>query len=322
MKSIKIAFCAVIASLSFGASAQSYPNKPIKIIVPYTAGGTTDLLARTVGHKLSEKWKQPVIVDNRPGANGIIGMDLVAKASPDGYTLGLASPGTHAVNETLYAATIPHKPQKDFVPVSLAVRAPMVLVVNSTVPVKNVKELIAYVKANPGKLSIASGGSGSSQHIAAEQLKTMAGIDMVHVPYKGGGAAYIDLIGGQVQVMIDALQQSMPHIKSGKLRPIAVASAQRLPQLPDVPTLAESGVPGYESGAWYGFVAPAGTPKEIVNQLSREIAAIVKMPDVRQTLEAPGLVPVGSTPEEFAAFIAKETEKDAKVIKAANIKAD
>ena len=322
MKSVTIAFCALAASLSLGAAAQSYPTKPIKIIVPYTAGGTTDLLARTVGHKLSEKYKQPVVVDNRPGANGIIGMDLVAKAPADGYTLGLASPGTHAVNETLYASTIPHKPQKDFVPVSLAVRAPMVLVVNSTVPVKNVKELIAYVKASPGKLSIASGGSGSSQHIAAEQLKTMAGIDMVHVPYKGGGAAYIDLIGGQVQVMIDALQQSMPHIKSGKLRPIAVATAQRLPQLPDVPTLAESGVPGYESSAWYGFVAPAGTPKEIVNQLSADIAAILKMPDVKQVLEAPGLVAVGSTPEQFADFIRAETEKDARIIKAASIKAD
>ena len=159
-------------------------------------------------------------------------------------------------------------------------------------------------------------------HIAAEQLKTMAGIDMVHIPYKGGGAAYIDLLGGQVQVMIDALQQSMPHIKSGKLRPIAVASAQRLPQLPDVPTLAESGVPGYESSAWYGFVAPAGTPKEIVNQLSQEIARILQLSDVKETLASPGLVPVGSTPEQFADFIARETEKDAKVIKAANIKAD
>ena len=322
MKLSRLAVGAALAAFALGAGAQQYPTKPIKIIVPYTAGGTTDLLARTVGHKLSERWKQPVIIDNRPGANGIIGMDLVAKAPPDGYTLGIASPGTHAVNETLYASTIPHKPQKDFVPVSLAVRAPMVLVVNASVPVKNVKELIAYVKANPGKLSIASGGSGSSQHIAAEQLKTMAGIDMVHIPYKGGGAAYIDLLGGQVQVMIDALQQSMPHIKSGKLRPIAVASAQRLPQLPDVPTLAESGVPGYESSAWYGFVAPAGTPKEIVNQLSQEIARILQLSDVKETLASPGLVPVGSTPEQFADFIARETEKDAKVIKAANIKAD
>lgn len=322
MKSLKIALCAALAALSLGAAAQTYPSKAVKIIVPYTAGGTTDMLARTVGAKLSEKWKQPVVIDNRPGANGIIGMDLVAKAPADGYTLGLASPGTHAVNETLYASTIPHKPQKDFVPVSLSVRAPMVLVVNAGIPVKNVRELVAYVKANPGKLSIASGGSGSSQHIAAEQLKSMAGIDMTHIPYKGGGAAYVDLLGGQVQVMIDALQQAMPHIKAGKLRPIAVASAQRLPQLPDVPTLAESGVPGYESSAWYGFVAPAGTPKEIVSQLSQEIAAILRMPDVKEKLEAPGLVAVGSTPEQFAAFIREETDKDAKIIKAANIKPD
>jgi tripartite-type tricarboxylate transporter receptor subunit TctC len=322
MKLLKSLLGAALAlGIATGAAAE-YPDKPIKIIVPYTAGGTTDLLARTVGHKLSESWKQPVIVDNRPGANGIIGMDLVAKAAPDGYTLGLASPGTHAINETLYKSTIPHQAQKDFVPVSLAVIAPMVMVVNSSVPAKSLNELIAYAKANPGKLSIASGGSGSSQHLAAEMFKSMAGVDMVHVPYKGGGAAYIDLLGGQVQVMIDALQQAMPHIKSGKLRPIAVASAKRLPQLPDVPTIAESGVAGYESGAWYGFVAPAGTPKPVVDKLSKEIARILALPEVQQTLAGPGLVPVGSTPGQFTEHIAKETVKYAKVIKDANVKAD
>ena len=322
MRFLKLTLATVAASLAFAANAQQYPTKPIKIIVPYTAGGTTDLLARTVGHKLTEEWKQPVVVDNRPGANGIIGMDLVAKAPADGYTLGLASPGTHAINETLYQATLPHKPQKDFVLVSLAVMAPMVMVVNSSVPARNLKELVAYAKQNPGKLAIASGGSGSSQHLAAEMFKSMAGVDMVHVPYKGGGAAYIDLLGGQVQVMIDALQQAMPHIKSGKLRPIAVASAKRLPQLPDVPTIAEAGVPGYESGAWYGFVAPAGTPKDIVDKLSKQIAHILTLPDVQQTLAGPGLVPVGSTPEQFAEHSRKETAKYAKVIKDANVKAD
>jgi tripartite-type tricarboxylate transporter receptor subunit TctC len=322
MKLWKAAAATLAATLALGANAQQFPDKPIKIIVPYTAGGTTDLLARTVGHKLTEAWKQPVVVDNRPGANGIIGMDLVAKSPADGYTLGLASPGTHAINETLYKATIPHNPQKDFEPVSLAVMAPMVLVVNPTVPAKSLKELIAYAKANPGKLSIASGGSGSSQHLAAEMFKSMAGIDMVHVPYKGGGAAYIDLLGGQVQVMFDALQQAMPHIKAGKLRPIAVASAKRLPQLPDVPTVAEAGVPGYESGAWYGFVAPAGTPKAVVDKLSKEIARVLTLPDVQQVLAAPGLVPVGSTPEQFAQHIKSETAKYGKVIKDANVKVD
>jgi len=233
----------------------------------------------------------------------MIGMEIVARSAPDGYTLGLASPGTHAINETLYKSSITHNPQKDFVPVSLAVLAPMVMVVNPSVPAKNLKELIAYAKANPGKLSIGSGGTGSSQHLAAEMFKTMAGVDMTHVPYKGGGAAYTDLLGGRVQVMIDALQQAMPYIKAGKLRPIAVASSKRLPQLPDVPTIAEAGVPGYESGSWYGFVAPAGTPREIVDKLSREIARILKLPDVQQVLATPGLVPVGSTPEQFAAHI-------------------
>ena len=321
MKVWKAAFATLAAALVLGAQAQPYPNKPIKIIVPYTAGGTTDMLARSLGQKMSEKWGQPVVVENKPGANGIIGIDMVAKAPADGYTLGLASPGTHAINQTLYT-TLPHHPIKDFTPVSFVVRAPMVMVVNADQPIHNVRELIAAAKKEPGKLSIASGGSGSSQHLAAELFKHMAGVDMTHVPYKGGGAAYTDLLGGRVQVMIDALQQSMPHIKAGKLRAIAVASAQRLPQLPDVPTIAESGVPGYESGAWYGLVAPANTPKEVVAQIAAEVDRIMKLPDIKERFEGPGLVTVGGRPEVFADHINKETEKYAKVIKAANIKAD
>ena len=321
MKSWKAAVATLAAMFALDAQAQQYPNKPLKIIVPYTAGGTTDMLARTIGQKLTDKWGQPVIVENKPGANGIIGIDQVAKSPADGYTLGLASPGTHAINQTLYEK-LPHHPIRDFSPVSLLVRAPMVMVVNAELPVKNVKELIAAARKEPGKLSIASGGSGSSQHLAAELFKHMAGVDMTHVPYKGGGAAYTDLLGGRVQVMIDALQQSMPHIKSGKLRPIAVASAQRLPQLPDVPTIAESGVPGYESGAWYGLVAPAGVPKEVLNQLAAEVDRILKLPDVKERFEGPGLVTVGGKPELFGEHIQKETEKYAKVIRAANIKAD
>jgi tripartite-type tricarboxylate transporter receptor subunit TctC len=321
MKLWKIAVAGVAAALSLGAHAQPFPNKPVKIIVPYTAGGTTDMLARTLGQKLSEKWGQPVIIENKPGANGIIGIDMVAKAPADGYTLGLASPGTHAINQTLYT-TLPHHPIKDFTPVSFVVRAPMVMVVNAELPITNVKELIAAARKDPGKLSIASGGSGSSQHLAAELFKYMAGVDMTHVPYKGGGAAYTDLLGARVQVMIDALQQAMPQIKAGKLRPIAVASAQRLPQLPDVPTIAESGVPGYESGAWYGLVAPANTPKAVVDQIAAEVDRIMKLPDVKERFEGPGLVTVGGKPEAFASHINSETEKYAKVIKAANIKAD
>jgi tripartite-type tricarboxylate transporter receptor subunit TctC len=321
MKLWKAAVASLAAALTLGANAQPFPNKPIRIIVPYTAGGTTDMLARTLGQKMSEKWGQPVVVENKPGANGIIGIDMVAKAPADGYTLGLASPGTHAINQTLYT-TLPHHPIKDFTPVSFVVRAPMVMVVNAEQPIKNVKELIAAAKKDPGKLAIASGGSGSSQHLAAELFKHMAGVDLTHVPYKGGGAAYTDLLGGRVQVMIDALQQSMPHIKSGKLRPIAVASAQRLPQLPDVPTIAESGVPGYESGAWYGLVAPANTPKAVVDQIAAEVDRIMKLPDVKERFEGPGLVTVGGKAEAFSRHIDAETEKYAKVIRAANIKAD
>jgi tripartite-type tricarboxylate transporter receptor subunit TctC len=321
MKFLNTAVVALAAALALGANAQQFPNKPIKIIVPYTAGGTTDMIARTLGQKMTEKWGQPVIVDNRPGANGIIGIDLVAKAPADGYTLGLASPGTHAINQTLYT-TLPHHPIKDFTPVSYVVRAPMVMVVNADQPIKSVKDLIVAAKKDPGKLSIASGGSGSSQHLAAELFKHMAAVDLTHVPYKGGGAAYTDLLGGRVQVMIDALQQAMPHIKSGKLRPIAVASAQRLPQLPDVPTIAEAGVPGYESGAWYGLVAPANVPKAVVDQIAAEVDRILKLPDVKERFEGPGLVTVGGKPEAFAEHINKETEKYARVIKAANIKAD
>lgn len=321
MKLWKAAIATLSAALALGANAQPFPNKPIRIIVPYTAGGTTDMLARTIGQKMTEKWGQPVVVENKPGANGIIGIDMVAKAPADGYTLGLASPGTHAINQTLYT-TLPHDPIKDFTPVSFVVRAPMVMVVNSELPIKNVRELIAAAKKDPGRFSIASGGSGSSQHLAAELFKYMAGVDMIHVPYKGGGAAYADLLGGRVQVMIDALQQAMPHIKAGKLRPIAVASAQRLPQLPDVPTIGESGVPDYESGAWYGLVAPANMPKELANEIAAEVDRILKLPDVKERFEGPGLVTVGGKPEAFAAHIHKETEKYAKVIKAANIKAD
>lgn len=317
----KAAIAAAATVFALGAYSQSFPNKPIKIVVPYSAGGTTDMLARAVGQKMSEKWGQSVLVENKPGANGIIGIDLVAKARPDGYTLGIASPGTHASNQSLYE-TLPHDPIKDFTPVSLLVRAPMVMVVNANVPIKSVSDLLAAAKKDPGKLTVASGGTGSSQHLAAELFEYMAGVDLTHVPYKGGGAAYTDLLGGRVEVMIDALQQSMPHIKSGRLRPIAVASAQKLPQLPEVPTIAESGVPGYESGAWYGLVAPAGLPKDVLSQIATEVDRILKLPDIKARFEDPGLVVVGGEPEVFAEHIRIETEKLGKVIKAANIKAE
>ncbi len=319
----KHAASALLASLfavsSSLAVAEAFPSKPIRIIVPYSAGGTTDMLARTVGRKLNEKWGQPVIVENRTGANGMIGMDVVAKAPADGYTLGLASPGTHAINQSLYAK-LPHDPIKDFQPVSLLVEAPMGLVVNASVPVNSVQDLIKLAKSEPGKLSFASGGAGSSQHLAYELFRAATNIEAIHVPYKGGVAAYTDLVGGQVQVMFDAVQQEMPYVKAGKLKLLAVASARRLPLFPNTPTVAESGVPGFETQSWYGLVAPAGIPKPVLDQLATEVAAAINAPEVKKNLTDIGLVPAAHGPQQFAEHIQAETAKYAKVIKAANVK--
>jgi tripartite-type tricarboxylate transporter receptor subunit TctC len=309
------------ASLPFSAAAQPFPNKPIKIIVPYSPGGTTDLLARLVGQKLSERFGQPVLVENRPGANGMIGADLVAKAPPDGYMLGIASPGTHAANQYLYKS-MPYDTVKDFTPVTLAVSAPMLFVVNPALKVNNLKEFIAAAKAKPGTISYASGGSGSSQHLAMELFKLMAGIDISHIPYKGSAASYPDLVGGQVMAEIDVMPSALPHVKAGRLKALATGSAKRLPMLPDVPTIAEAGVPGYEYASWYGFVAPPNLPKDILDKLHSEIVRALKLPDVAEKLAAAGVIVVADTPQEFLAHIKSEMEKAAKVIKAANIKAD
>jgi len=309
------------ATLPLCAAAQPFPSKPIKIIVPYTPGGTTDLLARLVGQKLSERLGQPVVVENKPGANGMIGADLVAKAPPDGYMLGIASPGTHAANQYLYKS-IPYDTVKDFTPVTLAVSAPMLFVVNPALKVNNLKEFIAAAKAKPGTINYASGGSGSSQHLAMELFKLMAGIDINHIPYKGSAASYPDLVGGQVMAEIDVMPSALPQVKAGRLKALATGSAKRLPMLPDVPTIAEAGVPGYEYASWYGFVAPPNLPKDILEKLHSEIVRALKLPDVAEKLAEAGVIVVASTPQEFAAHIKSEMAKAAKVIKAANIKAD
>ena len=301
--------------------AQAWPSKPIKIIVPYSPGGTTDLLARLVAQKMSERLGQPVIVDNKPGANGMIGSDVVAKAPPDGYTLGIASPGSHAANASLYK-DISYDTVKDFTPITLGVSAPMLLVVHPSLGVNNVKELIAAAKAKPGAISYASGGSGSSQHLAMEQFKMMAGIDMTHVPYKGSAASYPDLIGGSVKAEIDVVPTALPPVKGGRLKVLATGSGKRLALLPEVPTIAEAGVPGYESSSWYGFVAPAKLPKDILDKLHGEIVHALKQPDVVEKLTNAGVIVVAGTPQEFAAHIRSEMDKSAKVIKAANIKPD
>lgn len=318
-QSVAAGATALLAFLSGAASAQAFPAKPIRIVVPYTAGGTTDMLARTVGRHLNEKWGQPVVVENRPGANGMIGMDAVAKAPADGYTLGLASPGTHAINQSLYE-NLTHDPINDFQPISLLVEAPMGLVVNAAVPVNSVQDLIKLAKTKPGKLSFASGGTGSSQHMAYELFRAATGIEAIHVPYKGGVAAYTDLVGGQVEVMFDAVQQALPHVKAGKLKLLAVASPQRLALLPNTPTVAESGVPGFEAQSWYGLVAPAGLPKPVLDQLAAGIAAAIDAPEMKRNLLSIGLVPAALGPQQFTTHIRSETDKYGKLIKAANIK--
>ncbi len=303
------------------AQAQAWPAKPLKIIVPYSPGGTTDLLARLVGQELSKRLGQPVVVDNKPGANGMIGSDLVAKAPPDGYTLGIASPGSHAANQSLYK-DIPYDTVKSFTPVTLAVSAPMLLVAHPSLGVNNVKELIAAAKAKPGAISYASGGSGSSQHLAMEYFKLMAGIDLNHIPYKGSAASYPDLIGGNVMTEIDVMPTALPPVKAGRLKGLATGSAKRLPMLPDLPTIAEAGVPGFEYASWYGFVAPANLPKDVLAKLNAEIVRALKLPEIADKLSGAGVIVVAGTPEEFAAHIKSEMDKAAKVIKAANIKPD
>jgi tripartite-type tricarboxylate transporter receptor subunit TctC len=303
------------------AQAQSYPAKPIRIIVPYSPGGTTDMLARTIGKHLQDKWGQPVVVENKPGVNGMIGSDLVAKAAPDGYTLGIASPGSHAANPFLYK-NITHDIIRDFTPITLAVSAPLVLVANPELKANSVKELIAAAKAQPDGIIYASGGSGSSQHLAMEQFNMMAGVKMVHTPYKGSAAAYPDLLGGRTMLMFDVMTAAVPHVKSGKLRVLATATAQRLQILPDVPTVAEAGVPGYEASAWYGFVGPANLPKDVLAKLNGEIVAALKQPEIRATMDRAGVIVVGNTPEQFGAFIKNEMEKAKKVIETAKVQLD
>lgn len=304
----------VMTSVLGAASAQAYPDKPIRMVVPFPAGGTTDILARAVAQKLSESLGQQMIVDNKPGAGGNIGAQEVARAAPDGYTLVMGTVGTHAINPSLYKK-LPYDHLKDFAPVSLVASVPNLLVVHPSVPVNSVKELIAYVKANPGKLNFASSGNGTSIHLSGELFKTMTGVQMTHVPYKGSAPAVTDLLGGQVQLMFDNMPSALPHAKGGKLKPLAVTSAKRFPGTPDIPTIAEAGVPGYEASSWFGVLAPAGTPKEIVNKLSTEIAKALKTPEMTKRLEEQGAQAVGSTPEEFAAHIKAETAKWAKVVK-------
>ena len=311
---------ALLGLMPFFAPAQDYPRKPIRMIIPYPPGGPTDILGRIVAQNLSERLGQQVVVENKPGASGMIGADLVAKAPPDGYTL-LANASIHVINPSLYKNAT-YDALKDFAPVSLIAEVPLVLVVAPGLEVKSVKELIALAKSKSGKLNFASSGNAAAPHLAGEAFKIAAGVDMQHVPYKGSGPALTDLMGGQVQLMFDSLPSSISHVKSGKLRAIAVTTAKRSSALPSVPTIAESGVPGFDISTWYGIWAPAGTPTEIVSKLSGEIAKIVKLADVRERLGGLGAEPVGNSPDEFAAYCRSELAKWAKIVKASGATVD
>jgi len=302
------------------AHAQDYPSRPVRIVVPFAAGGPNDIIARLVGQKLAEALGQQVVVDNRPGAGGNIGTDAVAKAAPDGYTLLSAGPGSLIMNPLM--AKVPYDTARDFAPVSLMASAPNVLVVHPSVPAATVRELIALARAQPGRLNYASGGTGSSAHLAPALFAAMAGIDLTHVPYKGTGPGLNDLLGGQVQLAIFGIPPLLPHIKSGRLRALAVTGKRRSSELPDVPTVDEAGVPGYEVSPWYGLLAPAGTPPPIVARLASEVTKIVRAADMREKLAAQGAEPGGGTPEEYAAVIRSETVLWTRVIREAGIKSE
>jgi tripartite-type tricarboxylate transporter receptor subunit TctC len=305
-----------------GAFAQSYPAKPIRLVVPYPAGGPLDIMARAIGQKLTEAWHQPVVVDNRAGAGGNIGADLVAKSAPDGYTLLMGAVATQAINPALYSK-IPYDPIKDFTAVALVAQVPNILVVNPSVPAKSVKELIALARAKPGSLNFASGSTGSTGHLAGELFNTMAGVKMVHIPYKGAAPAMADLLSGQVQLMFDNLASSLPNVKAGKLHALAVTTLARSPAVPDLPTIAESGLPGFDLTTWFGLLVPAGTPHDIVVKLNAEIVRALDSKDMRERLEKMGAEPPpDNTPEHFAAFIRSEAEKYAKVVKASGARVD
>jgi tripartite-type tricarboxylate transporter receptor subunit TctC len=307
--------------LADSAVAQDYPSRPIRMIVPTTAGGSVDMLARTVGPRLNERWGQQVVIDNRSGAGGVIAAELTAKAPADGYTLIMATISSMATNVSLMR-NLPYDPVRDFAPVTQVASQHLILLANPGFAAKSVSELIQLAKAKPGQIAYSTAGSGTGGHLSAELLKLLAGIDLVHVPYKGAAPALVDAISGQVPLTMISIITGLPQIKSGRVRALAVSGTRRSPALPDVPTMMEAGVRGYESSTWYGVLAPKATPRPIVMKLNTEIVAILKLPEVRDRLLAEGAEPVGNTPEQFGEFIKSEIAKWGKVIKAAGIRAE
>ena len=296
------------------ALAQAYPTKPVTIIVPFAAGGTTDILARIIGQALTAELGQSVVVDNRAGAGGNIGGQAAAKATLDGHTLFMGTVGTHAINASLYKK-MPFAPVKDFAPLTRVANVPNLLVANPAQPYKSVKDLIAYAKANPGKVNFGSSGNGSSIHLSGELFKSLAKVDMQHVPYKGSAPAVTDLLGNQIGIMFDNMPSAIQHVRSGKLVPLAVTTAKRSPELPNVPTIAEAGVPGYEATSWFGMFAPAGTPAPVLAKLNAAIVKVLAQPDVKKKINEQGAEVYSETPEQFAAFIQAESVKWGKVVK-------
>ena len=324
LRAAALALC--LGAFAAPAFAQAWPSRPVRIVVPFAPGGTTDILARALAPELGKAFGQTFIIENKPGAGGNTGADLVAKSPPDGYTLLMGTVGTQAINPALYPK-MPYDAVKDFMPISLFAGVPNVLVINpakaTAYKITDVKSLIAYAKANPGKLNMASSGNGTSIHLSGELFKSMTGTYMLHFPYRGSGPALLDLIGGTMDVMFDNLPSALPQIKAGKLTALAVTSSERSAALPDVPTIAEAGpVKGYEASSWFGLLAPAGTPPDIVNRVQQETAKALATPALKERLVSQGAIPSGNTPAQFTQFIAAETKKWAQVVKASGAKVD
>lgn len=318
---MKKTLAALFLALPVAAFAQAYPNKPIRWVVPYTGGGITDVVTRVVTQKMQASLGQAIVVENKPGANSIIGADLVAKAAPDGYSI-VTVIAAHAANATLYQGKLPFDPVKSFIPLSLAGIAPLILTANNNFPPKDVKELIAYAKANPGKVNFGSSGIGAAAHLTTELFKQTAGIDMVHIPYKGTAPALLGLQGNDIQILVDVPSTLMPHVRGGKIKALAMFSAKRVQGAAEVPTFTEAGGPPLESSTWVMFLAPAGTPREIVTRLSQEAQKAINESDIKTRFSEIGIEPVGGTPEQASQFLAAEIAKWAKVITAAGVKAE
>ena len=324
VRRIGTAACLVLAAtglIAAPAAAQSFPNRPVKLVVPFPPGGPLDTVGRTIAQKLTEAWGQSVVVENKPGAGGNIGADAVAKSPPDGYTVVMGALSTHAVNPSLYPK-MPYDAVKDFAPITLVAITPNVLVVNPALPVNSVQDLVAYARANPGKLNFGSGSNGSAGHLAGELFKVDTGTDIVHIPFKGGAPATQALLAGETQFMFDNLANAMAQVKAGKLKALAVTTAQRSKLAPELPTMAEAGVPGFDITTWFGLLAPAGTPPDVIAKWNADVVKILNSPDMRERLTAAGAEPAPMTPPEFAAFIQRELARYARIVKASGAKVD